>query len=444
MTATHPCKGIRYENYSVNERPPAHHSFKPAGCYHPHLAKTNSSQSYPAHDLGTRLEFEDQLLALEKIARCQYSKIHESLKFIKLPGWLDQMLDHSFLPTLNRIGFDEPISKVLFKIAPSSWKLMGPLDEKIIVFHPVIKQHVEEVRQGLELNACKKSEMFPCSVKALPQIISGNIKDNASPENLFDLLGEIVTPWIILPRAFRFLEKKQCRYLPAYLKTIDRETRETCLKVFSRITVEFVGNFSLKFAERHHPSAQLTKLLFYGYSALFWKNLRCPPENLENSAAFDNFFRWICKLRGKNDFLGNEERRAIKRMIKMKTMTFPVKYLNRPRIRGKPDISCFMVTLRHGYIGIATILKYFGIDQFLESKQMGDRFACPSVQNEVHSLLNTIQTKYHLESKQTIANIKLFIDCLRSAYSRMQSNLHRTENNFLNRKFNNLQILLNQ
>jgi hypothetical protein len=444
MTPARPCKVIRYESYWVDKRPPAHNSFNPAGRYQPHLPKTNSSPAYPVYDLGTGLEFADQLLALEKKARYQYSKILESLSLKELPGRLDQMLDHSFLPTLHLIGFEEPISKVLFKIAPSSWKLIGPLDEKIITFHPVIDQQVEEVKHGLESNAGKKSGMLPSSVKDLPQIISGTIKDKASPENLFGLLDEIATPWIILPRAFRFLKKNHCRYLPAYLKTIDRETREMGLKVFSRITTEFLGNFCLKFADRHHPPDQLTKLLFYGYSALFWKNLRCPPDNLENSLAFDNFFRWICNLRSKNDFLGNQERSAIKRMIKMKTMTFPGNNFNHPHIQGKPDISRFIVTLRHGSIGIATILKYFGIDQFLESREMGERFACPSVQNEVHNLLNIIQTKFHLESKQTIENIKLFIDFLRSAYSQMQTSFYPTDKKFINRKVNNLQILLNK
>ena len=440
MTAIRPCKVIRYESYCVDKRPQAHHNSKPAGFCHSFMSKTNSSQPYPSYDYGTESGFEDQLLKMEKIARNQYLKILESLIYKKLPRWFDQMLDHRLLPTLHRIGFDEPISKVLFKIAQSSWKLMGPMNEKIIAFHPVINQQVEEVRQGLELNAGKKNEMSHCSFKALPHVISGTIEEKSSPENLFDLFDEIATSWIILPRAFRFMKKHHCHYLPVYLQTIGSETRESCLKIFSRITAEFVGNFSLKFVEKHHPPDQLTKLLFYGYSALFWKNLRCPPQNLEDSAVFDNFFRWLCNLRSKNDFLGNEACSTITRMIKMKKTAFPAKNFNRPQIRGKPDISPFIVTLRHGSIGIATILKYFGIDQFLESRQMGERFACPSVQKELRSLLFIIQTKFHLESKQTRENIKLFIDCLRSAYSQMQTSFHPAMNKFLNSKFDNLQI----
>jgi hypothetical protein len=405
------------------------------------MSKANSGKPSSVYGLGAGAEFDDQLLALETIARYQYSKILESLTFRKIPKWLDQMLDHSLLPTLQRIGFDEPISTVLFKIAPSAWKSMGPLNKKMVAFHPMINQEIEEVRQGLELKICKNSDMFPRTAGAPPQVISGTIKDNVSPENLFELLDEIGTPWITLPRAFRFLQKSQCHYLPLYLQTIDRETRESCLKLFSRIAVEFVGNFSLKFADRHHPPDQLEKLLFYGYSALFWKNLRCPPENLENSAAFGNFFAWICRLVRKNDFSGNEESAAINRMIKMKTLIFPARNFSCPQIRSKPDISRFIVTLRHGCIGIATILKYFGIDQFLETRQSGDRFACPSVQKELHSLLHTIQKKYHSESKQTRGYIKQFIGRLRSAYARMQHDSHRSESAFLNRTLNSLNQL---
>jgi hypothetical protein len=443
MTAIDPCKVIRYENYCLNKRSPNYHVFQPAD-YHPFKPKTNSSKPHSAYGMEAGAEFDDQLLALEKYARYQYLKKLASLTFDQLPRWFDQLLDHSLLPTLHRIGFDEPISKVFFKIAQSSWKLMGPLNEKIVAFHPLINQQIEEVGHGLELKASRNGNMIPCAPAEMPQIISGTIKDNASPENLFDLLDEITTSWIILPRAFRFLKKRECFYLPVYTKTIDRETDASCLKLFSRIAVEFVGNYTLKFADKCHPLDQLSKLLFYGYSALFWRTLRCPPENLENSAAFDNFFRWICRLICKCDFLGPKESTSISRMIKMKSLIFPERNFSCPRIRGRPGVSPFLVTLRHGSMGIVTVLKYFGVDQFLETRQNGDRFACQSVQNEVHRLLQTIQAKSHLESKQTREYIKLFIGHLKLAYARIYPDFHQTEKKFLNRIFNNLQIILSK
>jgi hypothetical protein len=352
------------------------------------------------------------------------------------------MLNHHIFPILHRIGFDESISNMVFKIASSSWKLMGPLNEKVIAFHPMVHQQVEEVRQGLEAKSLRNSNMLLRSTSALPKRISGTISGIASPEYLFDLLKEITTPWIILPRAFRFLRKCQCCYLPVYLKIIDRETQELCLRLFSRIAVEFVGNFSLKFADRHHPPDQIAKLLFYGCSALFWKTLRCPPENFENSTAFDFFFNWISMLVRRNDFLGNEQGSSVDHMRKMTAMIFPAKNSGSPQIHCRPDVSRFMVTLRHGCIGTESILKYFGVDQFLENRQIGSWFASPAIQNELQGLLHIIQTKYHSESKQTREYIKLFTGRLRSVYALMQLDSPETGKNHLDRIFNKLQLLM--
>jgi len=390
------------------------------------------------------MDFDNQLRVYENTARRRYRQILNSLSVEKQPGWFDRMLSQRILPPLNRIGFDEPISKGLFEIAPSSWSLMGSANDKIIAFHPKIDREIEDVCQGLELKPDTNNGTFSRSTGSVSTVISGTLNENLSPDRLFDLLDEIATPWIVLPRAFCFLEKHQCRYLPAYLATINRETRELFLMLFSRISVEFVGNFSLKFADRCYQPDQIAKLLFYGYAALFWKTLRCPPQNLENSAAFENFLNWISRLARKNDYLGKAELKSIDRMKKMKKTAFPTITVNPSGSPRRTDGSRFMVTLRHGYLGMATVLRYFGIDQLLETRQIGNRFQCPPIQNDLHGLLHTIQTNYHLESKRTKETIKQFIDHLRSASEAMQPYLQQTEGAFLNRRFNNIQILLNK
>ena len=266
----------------------------------------------------TETDLDDRLQQFEINARQKYLDIYKTLSFEKLPGWLDRMLDKSIVPALLPIGFDVPIAKVLFEMATSSWKLLGPLNEKIIAFHPAINTEIEEVRQGLELKSCYSNVKNAWSRYASGTAIPGTINEDASPENLFDLFEEIGTPWIILPRAFGFLEKHHCHYLPAYLKTIDRESSSPCFKLFSRITVEFLGNYSLKFADKHHPPQKLAKLLFYAYSALFWKNLRCPPGNLANGSASDQFINWLKRLSRKSEFLGAEENTVIDQMINLK------------------------------------------------------------------------------------------------------------------------------
>jgi hypothetical protein len=48
----------------------------------------------------------------------------------------------------------------------------------------------------------------------------------------------------------------------------------------------------------------ISKMLFYGYAALFWKSLRYPPENLHNSATFDHFFHLDQQVCAQNRFAG--------------------------------------------------------------------------------------------------------------------------------------------
>jgi hypothetical protein len=128
-------------------------------------------------------------------------------------------------------------------------------------------------------------------------------------------------------------------------------------------------------------------------------------------------------------------------MKEMRKTVFPAITVNPSGKPGRADSSQFMVTLRHGCLGMATVLKYFGIDQFFETRQIGNRFQCPPLRNDMYVLLQTIQTNYHLESKRTQKTIKRFIDCLGSASEAMQSYLQPGEWRFLNRRFNNIQKL---
>ena len=257
------------------------------------------------------------------------------------------------------------------------------------------------------------------------------------------LFDETSTSWIILPRATRFLEKCHCHYLTAYLKTIDRETNELCLRQFGRITVEFVGNYSLKFADERHPKQKLTHLLFYGYAALFWKNLRRPPDILANSGAFNSFFNWIKRLARESEFLGVKENKIIEHMLRLKTLLFPSRNFNSRPKREQPKSSRFLITLRHGDMGAAATLKYFGIDQFLTTRQGHDRFMSPAVQHAALCLLRSIQSHYKSESKRTQMYFRQFTGHLKSAYALMQPCFRRTQSKFWNQIFSNMEILFN-
>ena len=59
---------------------------------------------------------------------------------------------------------------------------MGPLNEKIVVFHPMVNQQVEEVRQGIELKSSETANIFPWTFGVMPQRIAGTINETACPE----------------------------------------------------------------------------------------------------------------------------------------------------------------------------------------------------------------------------------------------------------------------
>jgi hypothetical protein len=408
---------------------------------HPAGPESNSSNSLLLQDSITCAELDDRLRALEKSAWQQFVAIFKTLSFAPPPVRFEKMLDESVLPTLHHIGLDGPVARVIFEMALSSWKLIHPLDGKIIAFHPKIENEIEEVRQGLNVKACKGGDGLPGNGHGFENAIAGTINDDVSPTNLIALFDEISTSWIILPRATRFLEKCHCHYLKAYLKTIDRETNELCRRQFGRITVEFLGNYALKFADAHYPKQKLTQLLFYGYAALFWKNLRRPPEILANSGAFNSFFNWIKRLARESEFLGIEENKITEHMLKLKTLLFPSPNFNSRPKRKQPRSSRFLITLRHGGMGASTTLKYFGIDQFLTTGQGHDRFMSPSIQQDALCLLRSIQSHYKSESPRTQMYFRQFTGHLKSAYTLMQPCFQRSQTKFWNQIFRNMGIL---
>jgi len=443
MSSLVPRKIIRYEDFHPSKNSSFDHNDR-SRYQHFIAPKKNSTIPGPIDKSSSGQDIDSQLQEHEDFDRQNFLELKNALGLDNLSGWLSRMLDQRILPTLDRIGCGQQIARTLFELTPAAWKFMGPVNDKIIAIHPEINLELEEVLKGLEGQIAKHNgDWFPIE-GASPPFKTGTITDRASPEHLFDLLDDIATSWLTLPRAFRFMEKDQCRYLPHYVKTIDSQTNESCLKLFSRITVEFIANYTLKFAGRNHPPDQIEKLLFHGYSAMYWQALRRPPPGMENSAVFDHFLNWISRLTRRSRFLGNEARRSIDQMIKIKSEIFPTININQSQTPSRHGYSRFLVTLRHGTMGVATILKYLGIDQFLETRRFHGRSPFQSRQNEIHGLLYAIQTHYHLESRRTRGYIQEFIGHLKSAYEKSQPAAQRPERKFLYRMINNIQISFNK
>ena len=119
------------------------------------------------------------------------------------------------------------------------------------------------------------------------------VEESTDPRHLFHMLEDIATSWIILPRAFGHLDEKHARWLPGYMAYMEKEGPSAFANVLVRIIIEFVGNFALKFSRPDYPREGIEETLFYGYAAMFWKNLRSSPGCAVDAMNFENFLRWI-------------------------------------------------------------------------------------------------------------------------------------------------------
>ena len=438
MTVRSPHNLIDFQSYRQSKRQDTLYSTSSARRLCP-AQHRSFNQSVKHYHTGAGKKFDKRLQVFENYSRHQYTRVYKALSLGKLPDCLKRMLDQEILPTLRLIGFESAISNTLFEIAQSAWNSMVSANKKIVPFQPLIEREVQEVLHGIKLEHDSQHAAFP-TFSLEPQVRDfGSIKESMQPEQLLKMFDEIATPWIILPRAFRFLELHQSHFLPQYVKILKAETREICLKLFSRITVEFMGNFAFKFADRLYPPRRLSKLLFYGYAVLFWKTLRCPPRNMENSLAFDNYLNWLKRFSEQIGLLGEKENAFLNQMVIMRNRAFPALYPIRPHSDSRLDSSRFIVTLRHGQVGLATVLKYIGIDQFLNTRQTANRFVSAAFQNELNCLLSKIRTQYLSESKPTRKNIDEFIGWIRVAYDILQPSLHQTQRQFIDRILINIQ-----
>jgi len=80
-----------------------------------------------------------------------------------------------------------------------------------------------------------------------------------NPANLHLLFDDITTPWIILPRAYNQLKRHHVHYFPPYLEMIENETNEEALHIFTRIAIEFLANFSIRFADNAFQKEKISK-----------------------------------------------------------------------------------------------------------------------------------------------------------------------------------------
>jgi len=365
----------------------------------------------------SKIEADERLRDLENQAWVNYSRVAGVLDIHGSREATDEYLAARVIPAFVRIGFDEAFIQTLFRLASKAWSTLGVPSGKVIPLRPNIKRDIEAVKKGI-LAQADREMTIPKGPKCLtPQENYSQLKVYMDPANLHLLFDEISTPWIILPRAYAFLHRDHANYLPAYLEVIGNETNERVLHIFTRITIEFIANYTIRFADDRYSREKVIQLVAAGYTALFWKNIHTPPKGFEDIRIFEHFLTWIRNSSCLTKISKPSIDTTIQEMEVRKAAIFPSGSDLANNDKDCPDISRFIVALRHGCLGIDCAIRYFWLapTNIQWPKDGGMRWSILIF--PLKSLFELIPNQFGEESKRTQYYIREFLVQLKNTYT---------------------------
>ena len=326
---------------------------------------------------------ESNLIRFEAAAREKCLAAIEGLPAIKVEDWFIRLLDSQIIPALIRIGFDESFARLLFQTAASGWQRLGPFPNKCTLFHPALIKNLKSVRNEMISDAGSQSD----------------------------------SSWITLPRVYHFLKEEHSAYLLCYLDHLAVEPESEFRRILTRIIIEFVGNYTLKYRNSIFPRCLIDSALFYGYEAMFWKNLRDPPPGFEEDLIFDHCLRWTKLLRTKCADLNDDMVQSIRQMEAYRQKVMLVED-NFPLTDNKnPDLGRLFVTLRHGRPGAEAAINFLGNWLYSSRKDSAGRSLSARLPAALHNLFYTMKIKLPVESPQVQKSLRKFLIGLRENFA---------------------------
>lgn len=338
--------------------------------------------SHLSHDFISQ-EITTRLRQFEATAQQKFFLAIEDMTDMNLEHWFRHRMDHQFIPALTRIGFDETFARALFQTASSSWQRMGPFTDQCIWFYPDLIRNLKALRG-----------------KMMPQ-------------------AESETCWIILPRVYRFLEEEHCACLWGYLHHLAGEPASEFRRILTRIIIEFIGNYTLKYRSRVVPACRTDAALFYGYEAMFWKNLRKPPPGFEDDLIFDHCLRWIKLFRSRCAEFNDDMDQSVRQMEsqRQKVMLAEGAGAATGDDRDNPDLARLMVTLRHGRPGMAAATKFMGSWIGSCEQNIAGPRAYALLPAAICRLLHIINCKLPAESPEAQTALRHFLGRLKESFA---------------------------
>jgi hypothetical protein len=351
------------QSYSALHHPPPSHTF-------------NLKQ-------GLQIEgLESNLTHFEATAREKCLAAIEELPSNKMEDWFLRQLDSQIIPALTRIGFEESFARLLFQTAASGWQGMGPFPNKCTLLHPALIKNLKSVRNEM--------------------ISKGGSKPNSS--------------WIILPRVYHFLKEEHSAYLLCYLDHLSVEPESEFRRILTRIIIEFVGNFTLKYRSSMLPRCLIDSALFYGYEAMFWNNLRNPPPGFEEDLIFNHCLRWIKLLRTKCADLNDDMIQSIKLMEAYRKKVMLMGDPFHPGDNENTDLSGLLVTLRHGRQGAEASINFLGNWLYSLPRDATGRSLSALLPSALNRLLYIIKIKHQAETPAVQNLLQRFLLGLKESF----------------------------
>ena len=402
------CKGEHLDkpNYSCEER----------WALNPPLLSSNRSRVLCRGRFAVQNEFESHIKSFEEKALEHCLAAIQGMKEVRYSNWFQRLLQSRIVPALRRIGYDESFTWTLFRMAAPAWELMGPITDKGTWFHPALSKDIEEIRRGTLEKAKRNFECVSLLAEVHPQALRFRMQAGMGPRDIFSLLEDVCTSWIILPRVYDHLHEHHALCLLNYLKYLESETNAEFRKVLARITVEFVGNYTQKHISKIYSRNSMVDGLFWGYAALFWRNLRKPPVGFEEAQIFVNFLHWAKTFRNRSTSVSRKMVWMIENMEEALEKAFPSVNAFGLASAGSNEVDRFLITLRHGHPGIDAVARYFGIGGSLLKHATDGRLSYASVPTALSALFRELKRSYPMETSMTQESIRHFLSKLRADY----------------------------
>jgi len=350
--------------------------------------------------------------------------ISQTIVITNPAGNRNTYLLNRILPALERMGFNKAFVQTLLMISASAWEPLGRFPENIVHLHPHMRYELDEVRQGLLIQADKKMALDAGPSFMTPKESHDILQQSMDPANLHLLFDDITTPWIILPRAYNQLKRHHVHYFPPYLEMIENETNEEALHIFTRIAIEFLANFSIRFADNAFQKEKIVRLVTAGYTAMFWKNLHTPPKGFEDVRIFEHFYTWLKHSGNRLESSIGEVAAVLREMGEKRSHIFPSKYDTGSDHNDRPDTSRFLVALRHGCLGIVCSVRSFWVAPSITRLGKGAGTEWRTILFSLNALSDLLACRYGSESKRTQYFIREFLFQLKTLYS--QTSFHTT------------------